>query len=144
MSMLFTTACGGTMSLAANAVSSSGDLIASSITGNQTFNTVTVTSNTDATVQQGNKSYTVTNSNQNGWNSISGAKGTIGTDDPQVSYIAGNVINVQNKANDVMTIHRLRGGENEINGSPGERFNSLMNNVINIGTATEAGGDFKG
>lgn len=57
MSMLFTTACGGTMSLAANAVSSSGDLIVSSITGSQTFNTVTVTSNQEAKVQQGNKSY---------------------------------------------------------------------------------------
>lgn len=143
MSMLFTTACGGTMSLAANAVSSSGDLIASSITGSQTFNTVTVTSNQEAKVQQGNKSYEVTNSNSDGWNLVSGAKGNIGTDDSRVSYIAGNVINIQNKANDVMTIHRLRGGENEISGSRGERFNSLMNNVINIGTATEAGGTLK-
>lgn len=45
VSTLFTTAYGGTMSLAANTISSNGDLIASSITGSQNFNTVTVASN---------------------------------------------------------------------------------------------------
>ena len=73
MSMLFTTAYGGTMSLAANTVPSDGNLIASSITESQTFNMVTVTSNQEAKVQQGKNSYKVTNSNQNGWDLISGA-----------------------------------------------------------------------
>lgn len=144
MSMLFTTACGGTMSLAANAVPSSGDLIASSITGSQTFNTVTVTSNTDATVQQGDKSYTVTNSNQNGWNSIIGAECN-GGNDGQVSYVAGNEVDIQASKDKTITVRRLVGGDNGTSpgGANGGHFNSLMNNVINIGTSTEVGGTLK-
>ena len=140
MSMLFTTACGGTMSLAANAVPSSGDLIASSITGSQTFNTVTVTSNTDATVRQGDNSYTVTNSNQNGWKSIIGAECN-GGNDGQVSYVAGNEVDIQASKDETITVRRLVGGDNGTSpgGAGGGHFNSLMNNVINIGTSTEGG-----
>jgi hypothetical protein len=140
MSMLFTTACGGTMSLAANAVSSNGDLIASSITGSQTFNTVTVTSNTDATVRQGDKSYTVTNSNQNGWNSIIGAECN-GSNDYQASYVAGNEVDIQASKDETIAVRRLVGGDNGTSpgGAGGGHFNSLMNNVINIGTSTEGG-----
>lgn len=139
-SMLFTTAYCGNLSLAADPVSEDGNLTASEITGCQTFNTVRVMSNTEATVQQGDKSYSVVNKSKNGWNAVGGAKGIIGTDDPRVSYIAGNVINVLNKEGSTVTIHQLRGGENEKSGSPGQRFNSLMNNIINIGNDTELGG----
>lgn len=144
MSMLFTTACGGTMSLAANAVSSNGDLIASSITGSQIFNTVTVTSNTDATVRQGDKSYTVTNSNQKRWNSIIGAECN-GGNDRHASYVAGNEVDIQASKDETITVRRLVGGNNGTSpgGANGGHFNSLMNNVINIGTSTEVGGTLK-
>lgn len=49
-SMLFTTAYCGNLSLAADPVSEDGNLTASEITGCQTFNTVRVMSNTEATV----------------------------------------------------------------------------------------------
>lgn len=140
MSMLVTTGYGGNWCLAAEPIPSNGDLIASDITGAQTFNTVTVTNNTDATIQQGTKSYSVKNTSENGWNVVSGAKGMIGSGTDEVSYIAGNVINIQGKANDVITIHSLRGGENENDGDYKARHNSLMNNIMNIGNHNESGG----
>lgn len=128
---------GGVLADAANQTVA-GDLDGTAVTGNTTFNTVTVKSNTEAVVKNKNKDgleTTIINSSANGWKLVAGAQDTkIREYEP----VAGNVVNVS--SNDTITIEKIYGGNSHMDdgvhatlGSNTNMYLSTMNNVVNIG-----------
>ena len=126
---------GGVLADAANQTVA-GDLDGTAVTGNTTFNTVTVKSNTEAVVKnKDGQETTITNSSANGWKLVAGAQDTKISD---YEPVAGNVVNVS--SNDTITIEKIYGGNSHMDdgvhatlGSDTNMYLSTMNNVVNIG-----------
>lgn len=113
-----------------------GNLDGTAVTGNTTFNTVTVKSNTEAVVKnKDGQETTITNSSGGGWKLVAGAQDTkISEYEP----VAGNVVNVS--SNETITIEKIYGGNSHmddgVHATLGYNVNmylSTMNNVVNIG-----------
>lgn len=82
---------GGVLADAANQTVA-GKLDGTAVTGDTTFNTVTVKSNTEAVVKdKAGQETTITNSSANGWKLVAGAQDTVMK---VYEPVAGNVVNV--------------------------------------------------
>ena len=113
-----------------------GNLDGTAVTGNTTFNTVTVKSNTEAVVKNKDGQETIiTNSSGGGWKLVAGAQDTSIKD---YEPVAGNVVNVS--SDDKITIEKIYGGNSHMDdgvhatlGSNTNMYLSTMNNMVNIG-----------
>lgn len=132
---------GGVLADAANQTVA-GDLDGTAVTGNTTFNTVTVKSNTEAVVKnKDGQETTITNSSANGWKLVAGAQDH--KDKNTYEVMGGNVLNVS--SNTDITIAKLTGGVSQMPGAPANsvRCYSVINNVVNIGCEEQHGGTLK-
>lgn len=126
---------GGVLADAANQTVA-GKLDGTAVTGDTTFNTVTVKSNTEAVVKdKAGQETTITNSSANGWKLVAGAQDTVMK---VYEPVAGNVVNVS--SNETITIEKIYGGNSHMDdgvhanvGSETNMYLSTMNNVVNIG-----------
>lgn len=132
---------GGVLADAANQTVA-GKLDGTAVTGNTTFNTVTVKSNTDAVVKnKDGQETTITNSSGGGWNLVAGAQDH--KDKNTYEVMGGNVLNVS--SNTDITIAKLTGGVSQMPGAPANsvRCYSVINNVVNIGCEEQHGGTLR-
>lgn len=124
-----------------------GNLDGTAVTGNTTFNTVTVKSNTEAVVKnEYGQETTITNSSGGGWKLVAGAQDH--KDKNTYEVMGGNVVNVSSDTD--ITIATLTGGVSQMPGAgdtahPANsvRYYSVINNVVNIGCEEQHGGTLR-